>query len=65
MAMIFLGWFLDSELQNEFDENTKVNSNLNLYAKWEKSEFTIIFNTNIPEFHNSKHSINVLNRTCS
>ncbi len=46
----FLGWFLDSELQNEFDENTKVNSNLNLYAKWEKSEFTIIFNTNIPNF---------------
>ena len=42
----FLGWFLDSELQNEFDENTKVNSNLNLYAKWEKSEFTIIFNSN-------------------
>ena len=38
---IFLGWF-DSSYSNEFDFNSPINLNLNLYAKWQdETKYTI------------------------
>ena len=50
----FGGWYTDAELTNEYDFNTAVTANLDLYAKWtevtpavpEPEEFTVTFHTN-------------------
>ena len=43
----FIGWYIDSSLQTLFDEETAINSNITLYAKWqEKTKYTISFDTN-------------------
>ena len=42
----FLGWYLDSELKNEFDATTSVEEDFKLYAKWAKSELTVTYKVN-------------------
>ncbi len=46
----FAGWFTDSDLENEFDEETPITADITLYAKWteavELEEFTVSFETN-------------------
>lgn len=39
----FAGWYSDKELKNKYDFNSEINSNLELYAKWNqrKAKFTI------------------------
>ena len=32
----FVGWYIDSALKNKFDVDTKINSDLTLYAKWKE-----------------------------
>lgn len=34
----FVGWYTDSELNNEFVSGTRVTSNITLYAKWNKND---------------------------
>ena len=34
----FVGWYTDSELNNEFVSGTRVTSNITLYAKWNKDD---------------------------
>ncbi|MGM9969748.1 MAG: InlB B-repeat-containing protein [Anaeroplasma sp.] len=42
----FAGWYLDEEFTLSFDiTNDVVTSEITLYAKWEKEEYTIVFNT--------------------
>ena len=36
---IFFGWYSDSECQTEFDFNTKITSDITLYAKWVADTF--------------------------
>ena len=36
----FGGWYADKEYKNKYDFNTKITSDLTLYAKWEKNEKT-------------------------
>ena len=36
----FVGWYADKEYKNKYDFNTKITSDLTLYAKWEKNEKT-------------------------
>ena len=36
----FAGWYADKEYKNKYDFNTKITSDLTLYAKWEKKEKT-------------------------
>ena len=31
---IFIGWFIDDDIDNEFDENTVVNNDMTVVAKW-------------------------------
>lgn len=33
----FEGWYTDAELTTPFDPNTKINKDMNLYAKWEEA----------------------------
>ena len=42
----FLGWYTDKELTKSFDFNTKIMSDITLYAKWEKLVFTVKFESN-------------------
>ena len=42
---IFTGWYTDINLTKEFNTNTKITSDLTLYAKWTE-EITISFETN-------------------
>ena len=39
----FIGWYTDSKTTNEFVDNTKITDNLTLYAKWEKSTYTLTY----------------------
>ena len=36
----FIGWYLDSECSEKAIENSSINSDVTLYAKWNKLEFT-------------------------
>lgn len=41
---IFEGWFADSKKKNRFDfENTSIENNTTVYAKWSKKEYTITY----------------------
>ncbi|HHU55122.1 MAG TPA: family 10 glycosylhydrolase [Acholeplasmataceae bacterium] len=42
----FLGWFEDEEYKQEFTNESKVTSDLTLFAKWEVNSYTISFDTN-------------------
>ena len=42
----FEGWYTDSNLTNKYDFNSKILSNITLYAKWAKDKYTISFNSN-------------------
>lgn len=42
----FVGWYLDSNLTQEFTKTSTVNDNITLYAKWEMKKFTISFVSN-------------------
>ncbi|MDE7213346.1 MAG: InlB B-repeat-containing protein, partial [Anaeroplasmataceae bacterium] len=47
---IFIGWYTDAELKNEYNFNTEVKTALTLYAKWEvkpvePQKFTVTFNS--------------------
>ena len=35
---VFLGWYIDEKLTNEFDPNKEITSNISLYAKWKDDE---------------------------
>ena len=37
----FIGWFTDTELQNEYDFNTEVTSSFTLYAKWDINSYAV------------------------
>ena len=39
----FIGWYTDSKTTNEFVDNTKITDNITLYAKWEKSTYTLTY----------------------
>lgn len=39
-------WCSDATLNNEYDFNTSVNSNMTLYAKWKVNQYNITLNTN-------------------
>ncbi len=41
-----MGWFTEPTLENEYDFDTIVTHNIDLYAKWEIKKTTIIFNSN-------------------
>ena len=41
----FGGWYTDSDLENEYDFDTLVTSDLTLYAKWEPNTYTVTLNT--------------------
>ena len=43
---IFVGWYSDQELTNQYIFTTMPNQNLTLYAKWRKNTYTIKFETN-------------------
>src|SRR5690554_4605336 len=43
---IFIGWYYDEELTQEFDINTPITEDMTLYAKWESNYRTISFVTN-------------------
>jgi phosphonate transport system substrate-binding protein len=43
---IFLGWYSDYSLQNEFDFNTKATEAITLYAKWEEITVVYTYDTN-------------------
>src|SRR5690606_23375873 len=47
---VFVGWYYDSELSQAYDIDTQVTESFELYAKWERQEFTIKFNPNGGEF---------------
>lgn len=36
----FIGWYTDKDYKNKYDFNTKITSDITLYAKWEKSDKT-------------------------
>ena len=36
----FIGWYTDKDYKNKYDFNTKITSDITLYAKWEKNEKT-------------------------
>ncbi|GEM_PF-5324085 len=44
----FMGWFTDSDYENELEDNSTRNyfENLSLYAKWEAISYTVYFNAN-------------------
>ncbi len=44
----FLGWYEDEQLEKEYNFENAVNSNITLYAKWEKLDvyYKVTFNTN-------------------
>ncbi|WP_239301296.1 InlB B-repeat-containing protein [Paenibacillus sp. ACRRY] len=43
----FLGWFTDSSLSQAFDfDNTTVNGDMTLYAKWSINSYTVNFDSN-------------------
>ncbi len=44
-AYIFKGWYSDKKFKNRWDFNNPVTKNIKLYAKWEKIEFTVNFDT--------------------
>ena len=41
----FIGWFIDENLENEFNFSNAINGNLTLFAKWELKDVTISFET--------------------
>ncbi len=43
---LFLGWYKDEELKNEFTFNNMIEEDLVLYARWIKNTYTITFQTN-------------------
>jgi uncharacterized repeat protein (TIGR02543 family) len=42
----FSGWYSNSELTNQFDFNSKIVSNITLYAKWTALTYTIDYSAN-------------------
>ncbi|XFA98876.1 InlB B-repeat-containing protein [Candidatus Izemoplasma sp. B36] len=42
----FVGWYLDSDLENLFDLETMPSTNLTLHGKWVIDQYTITFETN-------------------
>ena len=42
----FIGWYEDENYSKEYDFNSSVYDNITLYAKWEKEEFNVKFNSN-------------------
>lgn len=42
----FIGWYTDAKLSNKFDFNSTIDSDTELYAKWEETKYTVTFNTN-------------------
>ena len=54
----FAGWYTGtSDTAEEYDFKNKVVSNLTLYAKWEKAEYTVTFDYNCPELENTVQTI--------
>ena len=43
---IFEGWYTDKELLNEYDFDSKPNTDITLYAAWKAVDYTISFETN-------------------
>ncbi len=45
---VFLGWFTDAELTNQFDSAAPIEQDMTLYAKWEKGivNITVTFSSN-------------------
>ena len=43
---VFAGWYTDKDCKTEFDFNTKVESIITLYAKWDKAIYTVSFESN-------------------
>ncbi len=41
----FVGWFLDSDYQNEFNFDAVITQNLTLYAKWNAVVYTVTFDS--------------------
>lgn len=39
----FLGWYTDKEFKNEFEQNTKIISDMTLYAKWQTNKYKVTF----------------------
>ncbi|WP_227394354.1 InlB B-repeat-containing protein [Jeotgalibacillus aurantiacus] len=42
----FVGWYTDEELTTEYDFDTKVSSNLTLYAKWSINTYVVTYVSN-------------------
>ena len=43
---VFLGWFTDEDCTTEWDfENDVVTGNMTLYAKWERNQYTVTFDS--------------------
>lgn len=53
---VFKGWFIDAELTEEFDVNSKITSDITLYALWEGEEVIYSFMSN-----NSPYEALILN----
>ncbi|SIQ30029.1 InlB B-repeat-containing protein [Domibacillus enclensis] len=43
---IFSGWFTEAALENEYDFNTSVTSDITLYAKWTIKQYIVSFDSN-------------------
>ena len=39
----FVGWYLDENLTTPLTDDYLINSNITIYAKWEKAEFDVVF----------------------
>ncbi|MFR9503955.1 MAG: InlB B-repeat-containing protein [Rikenellaceae bacterium] len=42
----FVGWYNDADLSEAWDVNTKIISNITLYAKWSTNQYTVTFESN-------------------
>lgn len=42
----FKGWFIDEELEQEFDFDTPIEHDTTVYAKWQPEQFTVTFESN-------------------
>ena len=43
---VFKGWYTDKDCKKAFDFDTEIDSDITLYAKWEKEVYTVSFESN-------------------